>query len=121
MQARIPVSTYRLQFNREFTFEQARALAEYFRELGVTDYYSSPILKARPGSMHGYDIVDHTQVNPESGSEEQLAELLRTLREMGMGFLVDVVPNHMSIAGAHNSWCQDVLDNGPSSPYARHF
>ena len=121
MQARIPVSTYRLQFNREFTFAEARALADYFRELGVTDYYSSPILKARPGSPHGYDIVDHTQVNPEPGGEEQLAELLRTLREQGMGFLVDVVPNHMSIAEARNEWWQDVLDNGPSSPFARHF
>ena len=121
MQARIPVSTYRLQFNREFTFGQARALAEYFRELGVTDFYSSPILKARPGSAHGYDIVDHTQVNPELGGEGQLDELLRGLREAGMGFLVDVVPNHMSIAEAKNDWWQDVLDNGPSSPYARYF
>ncbi|MBV9924098.1 MAG: malto-oligosyltrehalose synthase, partial [Acidobacteria bacterium] len=121
MQARIPVSTYRLQFNREFTFGRAGALAEYFRELGVTDFYSSPILKSRPGSAHGYDIVDHTQVNPELGGEGELSELLRTLREAGMGFLVDVVPNHMSIAEARNEWWQDVLDNGPSSPYARYF
>jgi (1->4)-alpha-D-glucan 1-alpha-D-glucosylmutase len=121
VQARIPVSTYRLQFNREFTFAEARALADYFRELGVTDYYSSPVLKARPGSTHGYDIVDHTQVNPEAGGEGQLTELLRHLREQGMGFLVDVVPNHMSIAGGENRWWQDVLENGPGSPYARHF
>ncbi|HEX8187774.1 MAG TPA: malto-oligosyltrehalose synthase [Pyrinomonadaceae bacterium] len=121
MQARIPVSTYRLQFNREFTFAEARALADYFGELGVTDYYSSPVLKARPGSTHGYDIVDHAQVNPESGGEGQLAELLRHLREQGMGFIVDVVPNHMSIAGGENRWWQDVLENGPSSPFARHF
>ncbi len=121
MQARIPVSTYRLQFNREFTFAEARALADYFRELGITDYYSSPVLKARPGSMHGYDIVDHAQVNPEAGGEEQLSELLRTLREQGMGFIVDVVPNHMSIAGGENRWWQDVLENGPGSLFARHF
>jgi (1->4)-alpha-D-glucan 1-alpha-D-glucosylmutase len=121
VQARIPVSTYRLQFNREFTFAEARALADYFRELGVTDYYSSPILKARPGSLHGYDIVDHTQVNPEAGGEEQLSDLLRTLREQGLGFLVDVVPNHMSIAAGENGWWQDVLENGTSSAYARHF
>ena len=121
MQARIPVSTYRLQFNREFTFGQARALADYFRALGVTDYYSSPVLQARPGSMHGYDIVDHAQVNPESGGEEQLMELLRALREQGMGFLVDVVPNHMSIAGGENRWWQDVMENGPGSTFARHF
>ncbi|HEX8285538.1 MAG TPA: malto-oligosyltrehalose synthase [Pyrinomonadaceae bacterium] len=121
MQARIPVSTYRLQFNREFTFEQARALADYFAELGVTDYYSSPVLAAREGSMHGYDIVDHTRVNPEAGGEEQLVGLLQHLRERGMGFLVDVVPNHMSIVTAENRWWQDVLANGPGSPYARHF
>jgi (1->4)-alpha-D-glucan 1-alpha-D-glucosylmutase len=121
VQARIPVSTYRLQFNREFTFGQALALAAYFRELGITDVYSSPVLQARPGSPHGYDIVDHTQVNPELGGEEQLSELLRHLREQGMGFIVDVVPNHMSIAEAHNRWWQDVLEDGPSSPYARYF
>ncbi|MFL6333602.1 MAG: malto-oligosyltrehalose synthase [Pyrinomonadaceae bacterium] len=121
MQARIPVSTYRLQFNREFTFAEARALADYLQELGVTDYYSSPILKARPGSLHGYDIIDHTQVNPESGGEEQLSDLLRHLREQGMGFLVDVVPNHMSIAEGQNGWWQDVLENGPSSSFAHHF
>ncbi|HEX8355708.1 MAG TPA: alpha-amylase family glycosyl hydrolase, partial [Pyrinomonadaceae bacterium] len=121
MQARIPVSTYRLQLNREFTFEQARALVDYFAELGVTDYYSSPVLKARPGSMHGYDIVDHTEVNPEAGGEARLTELLQTLRERGMGFLVDVVPNHMSIVTAENGWWQDVLENGPSSSFARYF
>ncbi|HEX7318707.1 MAG TPA: malto-oligosyltrehalose synthase [Pyrinomonadaceae bacterium] len=121
VQARIPVSTYRLQFNREFTFAEARALAGYFGELGVTDYYASPVLKARPGSMHGYDITDHARVNPEAGGEEQLAELLRHLREQGMGFLVDVVPNHMSIAGGENRWWQDVMENGPGSSFARHF
>jgi (1->4)-alpha-D-glucan 1-alpha-D-glucosylmutase len=121
VQARIPVSTYRLQFNREFTFEQARSLADYFAELGVTDYYASPVLKAREGSMHGYDIVEHARVNPEAGGEGQLDALLQTLRGRGMGFLVDVVPNHMSIAAAENRWWQDVLENGPSSPYARHF
>ena len=121
MQARIPVSTYRLQFNRDFTFEQARALVDYFRELGVTDYYASPILKARPASPHGYDIVDHTQVNPEVGTEEQLVELARELRERGMGIVVDVVPNHMCIASSENLWWQDVLENGPGSPFARYF
>jgi (1->4)-alpha-D-glucan 1-alpha-D-glucosylmutase len=119
--ARIPISTYRLQFNRDFTFEQARALVEYFRELGVSDYYCSPLLKARPGSPHGYDIVDHTQFNPEVGSEEQLIEMARHLREHGMGVLVDVVPNHMCIASTDNLWWQDVLENGPGSPFARYF
>jgi (1->4)-alpha-D-glucan 1-alpha-D-glucosylmutase len=119
--ARIPVSTYRLQFNRDFKFEDARALVEYFCELGVTDCYSSPILKARPGSVHGYDIVDHSQVNPELGGEERLAELASALRERDMGLLVDVVPNHMCIASAENGWWQDVLENGPSSEFARYF
>ncbi|MDT5294731.1 MAG: (1-_4)-alpha-D-glucan 1-alpha-D-glucosylmutase [Acidobacteriota bacterium] len=121
MQARIPVSTYRLQFNRDFTFEHARALVDYFCELGITDYYSSPILKARPGSPHGYDIVDHAQVNPEVGTEEELVEMARALRERGMGVVVDVVPNHMCIAGSENRWWQDVLENGPGSAHARHF
>jgi (1->4)-alpha-D-glucan 1-alpha-D-glucosylmutase len=119
--ARIPVSTYRLQFNRGFTFAQARALIDYFSELGVTDLYSSPVLKARPGSPHGYDIVDHARVNPEVGTEEELVELARSLRERGMGVVVDVVPNHMCIASSENRWWQDVLENGPSSPFARYF
>jgi (1->4)-alpha-D-glucan 1-alpha-D-glucosylmutase len=119
--ARIPVSTYRLQFNRDFTFEQARALVEYFHELGITDCYSSPILKARAGSPHGYDIVDHSKVNPELGGESELVELARALREREMGLVADVVPNHMCIASSENDWWQDVLDNGPGSPYARYF
>lgn len=121
VQARIPGSTYRLQFNEGFTFARARELADYFEELGVTDFYSSPVLRARPGSPHGYDITDHSQVNPELGGEEELVELARSLRARGMGLLVDVVPNHMSIAGSLNEWWQDVLENGPSSSYARHF
>ncbi|PYS81622.1 MAG: malto-oligosyltrehalose synthase [Acidobacteria bacterium] len=121
MQARIPVSTYRLQFNRDFTFEQARALVEYFCELGVTDCYSSPVLRARTGSPHGYDIVDHSQVNPETGGEGALVEFARSLREREMGLVVDVVPNHMCIASAENAWWQDLLENGPGSPFARYF
>jgi (1->4)-alpha-D-glucan 1-alpha-D-glucosylmutase len=121
LQARIPDSTYRLQFNRHFTFEQAAALVEYFAELGVTDCYSSPVLRARPGSLHGYDVVDHTQLNPEVGTEEQFAQFARDLKERGMGLLMDVVPNHMSIAGSDNRWWMDLLENGPGSAYARHF
>ena len=121
MQARIPVSTYRLQFNEGFTFEQALSLVDYFEALGVTDCYSSPVLKARPGSQHGYDIVDHTRVNPELGGEERLVEFARALRARRMGLVVDVVPNHMSIAGSENAWWQDVLENGPGSPFARFF
>jgi (1->4)-alpha-D-glucan 1-alpha-D-glucosylmutase len=121
VQARIPVSTYRLQFNRDFTFGQARSLVDYFDELGVTDLYSSPVLKARPGSVHGYDVVDPTRLNPEVGAEEEFAALARELRGRGMGLLMDVVPNHMCIAGSENRWWLDVLENGPSSPFARFF
>jgi (1->4)-alpha-D-glucan 1-alpha-D-glucosylmutase len=121
VQARIPVSTYRLQLNRDFTFEQALALVEYLCDLGVTDCYSSPVLKAREGSVHGYDIVDHSQVNPELGGEGALVEFARALREREMGLLVDVVPNHMCIASSENAWWQDLLENGPSSQFARYF
>jgi (1->4)-alpha-D-glucan 1-alpha-D-glucosylmutase len=121
VQARIPGSTYRLQFNEGFTFARARSLADYFAELGITDCYSSPILRARPGSPHGYDVIDHSQVNPELGGEEQLVEFARELRARGMGLLVDVVPNHMSIADSLNEWWQDVLENGPGSAFARYF
>jgi (1->4)-alpha-D-glucan 1-alpha-D-glucosylmutase len=121
VQARIPVSTYRLQFNQRFTFAQATALVDYFCELGVTDCYSSPILKARPGSIHGYDIVDYSQVNPEVGTEAEFVEFARRLREREMGVLMDVVPNHMCIAGSENVWWLDLLENGPSSSFARYF
>lgn len=121
MQARIPVATYRLQFNNQFTFADAQALVDYFEELGITDCYSSPILMARPGSLHGYDVVDHTKINPELGTEEEFVTFAHSLRERGMGILMDVVPNHMCIASSQNRWWQDVLENGPGSPYARYF
>jgi (1->4)-alpha-D-glucan 1-alpha-D-glucosylmutase len=121
MQARIPVTTYRLQFNNLFTFADAQALVDYFAELGVSCIYSSPILMARPGSQHGYDVVDHTRINPELGTEAEFVTFARELRERDMGILMDVVPNHMCIASPANPWWQDVLENGPSSPYARYF
>ncbi|HEX8068978.1 MAG TPA: malto-oligosyltrehalose synthase [Pyrinomonadaceae bacterium] len=120
-QARIPVATYRLQFNQQFTFAQAHALVAYFDALGVSDIYSAPVLKARPGSLHGYDVVDHGQLNPEIGTEEEFAAFARELRARQLGLLMDVVPNHMNIAGSDNHWWLDVLENGPSSPYARFF
>src|SRR5919199_4719426 len=121
MQARIPVSTYRLQFNHQFTFAMARSMVTYLEELGISDIYSSPILMARPGSLHGYDIVDHTKINPELGTEDEFVHFARSLAERGMGVLMDVVPNHMCIASSANRWWQDVLENGPGSPYARFF
>ncbi|MCA1612925.1 MAG: malto-oligosyltrehalose synthase, partial [Acidobacteria bacterium] len=102
VEARVPASTYRLQFNSDFTFAQGSALADYLCELGVTDAYSSPVLKARPGSNHGYDVVDHSRLNPEVGTEDEFTGFASSLRALGMGLVMDVVPNHMCIASAEN-------------------
>ncbi len=117
---RLPESTYRLQFNSRFTFNQARDLIPYLHDLGVTDCYASPYLMARPGSLHGYDISDHSRLNPEIGSEEDYEAFVAALRERHLGQLLDVVPNHMGI-GNSNLWWNDVLENGPASPYAGFF
>ncbi|HYE75108.1 MAG TPA: alpha-amylase family glycosyl hydrolase, partial [Blastocatellia bacterium] len=118
---RIPLATYRLQFNREFTFKQASALVSYLDRLGISDIYASPLLTARPGSLHGYDVTDPTKINPEIGSEEDFLTFARHLKEHNMGLIMDVVPNHMCVAGSSNKWWNDVLENGPSSPYAKFF
>lgn len=119
--ARIPLATYRLQFNRKFTLRQAAALVDYFAALGISDLYVSPLLAARPGSLHGYDVIDPTKLNPEIGGEAHFAEFAGRLKERGMGVVMDVVPNHMCVAGSANKWWNDVLENGPSSPYAEFF
>jgi (1->4)-alpha-D-glucan 1-alpha-D-glucosylmutase len=118
---RIPMATYRLQLHRDFRFTDAQTLVPYFRRLGITDLYASPFLKARAGSLHGYDVVDHTAINPEIGSAEDLAALAKELAHDGMGLIADVVPNHMGIDDEANRWWWDVLENGPSSPYAKFF
>ncbi len=118
---RVPGSTYRLQFNKGFTFRQALGLVDYFDTLGVTDLYASPFLAARPGSLHGYDVVDPRELNPEIGTEEDLRRLHEALAARGMGLLIDVVPNHMCVDTNDNVWWNDVLENGPSSPYAKYF
>ncbi len=118
---RIPLSTYRLQFNSAFTFQDAARIVPYLDELGITDCYSSPYLKAVPGSTHGYDVVDPTQLNPEVGSETDYEEFTAALHQFGMGQILDVVPNHMGIGQSSNPWWQDVLENGPSSRYASFF
>jgi (1->4)-alpha-D-glucan 1-alpha-D-glucosylmutase len=117
---RPPASTYRLQFHKAFTFRDAERVAPYLHALGVTDCYASPYLKARPGSTHGYDIIDHNSLNPEVGSQEDYDAWVAALRGLGMGQLLDTVPNHMAV-GNDNAWWQDVLENGPASPYAGHF
>jgi (1->4)-alpha-D-glucan 1-alpha-D-glucosylmutase len=119
--ARIPSSTYRLQFNRSFTFRDATRIIGYLHDLGVTDIYASPYFKAKAGSMHGYDIVDHNALNPEIGAEEDCRAMVAELKRHGMGQVLDIVPNHMCIESPENAWWMDVLENGPSSPYARFF
>lgn len=118
---RIPVSTYRLQFNRQFRFSDAKVLIPYLHDLGITDIYASPYFKARGGSLHGYDIIDHNTLNPEIGTEEEYDELINELWKYGMGQILDIVPNHMCIADKGNVWWMDVLENGPSSLYVKLF
>ena len=117
---RVPSATYRLQFNGDFTFSHASALVPYLAELGVGDLYASPYLKARPGSTHGYDVVDPASLNPELGGEQDYWQMVQVLRDHGMGQLLDIVPNHMGV-GTDNALWYDVLENGPTSPYASYF
>ncbi len=118
---RIPVCTYRLQFNRWFTFAQAREIVPYLRKLGVSDVYASPYFQASPGSMHGYDITDHNQLNAAIGTREDYDAFIAELRAQQMGQVLDFVPNHMGVMQPGNKWWMDVLENGPSSIYAPYF
>jgi (1->4)-alpha-D-glucan 1-alpha-D-glucosylmutase len=118
---RLPLSTYRLQMHRGFTFQDAAQQAPYLARLGVTDCYASPYLKARPGSTHGYDICDHTALNPEIGDAEAYQAWTQALADRQMGQVLDFVPNHMAADPTANLWWRDVLENGPSSPYASFF
>jgi (1->4)-alpha-D-glucan 1-alpha-D-glucosylmutase len=118
---RIPSATYRLQFNHLFTFDQAAGIVDYLDQLGISDVYASPFLMARPGSIHGYDVTDQTRFNPEIGDEDSFLRFSSTLQKREMGLIADVVPNHMCISHASNLWWWNVLENGPSSPFARYF
>lgn len=120
-QRSIPDATYRLQFHAGFTFRDAQAIVPYLHELGVSHIYASPYLQARPGSLHGYDITNHCSLNPEVGSSEDYDALVAELHTHGMGQILDMVPNHMGISGNGNAWWNDVLENGPASPYAGYF
>lgn len=115
-----PVSTYRIQFNKEFNFSQLNELLSYFKALGVSTIYASPIFAAVPGSLHGYDDTDPTQLNPEIGTEAQLQTIRQQLQEANMGWLQDIVPNHMAYHHT-NEWLMDVLEKGPLSRYANFF
>lgn len=116
----IPRATYRLQFHRQFTFDDASALAPYLAALGISHVYASPILAARAGSPHGYDVVDHSCVNEELGGEEGLRRFCAVLAKHGLKLVVDIVPNHMA-AHADNAWWLDVLEKGEVSPFAMYF
>lgn len=117
----IPASVYRLQFNAQFTFEDAANLIPYLKKMGIHAIYASPYLEARPGSTHGYDIANPLRLNPEIGDEASFQKLTDALKTHGMGQMLDVVPNHMGIIGNNNPWWLDVLENGPGSAYADFF
>ncbi len=119
--AHVPTATYRLQFNKEFTFKQAQEVVDYFARLGISDLYASPYFRARPGSMHGYDIANHNELNPEIGTREEYDALVEELHRQGMAQILDTVPNHMGIGEPSNTWWMDVLENGRSSVYAHFF
>jgi (1->4)-alpha-D-glucan 1-alpha-D-glucosylmutase len=116
-----PRATYRLQFGKDFGFDQAAELAPYLARLGVSHVYASPWLKARPGSLHGYDIVDHHAFNPELGDPAAFDRMTSALRTHGLGQILDFVPNHMGVGGADNPLWLDVLEWGPDSTYSGWF
>ena len=117
---RIPTSTYRLQFNDRFRFQDALGLLDYFSTLGISDLYASPLLVSRHGSGHGYDVTDPARIDPEIGSEEDFEALQNGLLNRGMRLLLDIVPNHMA-ASSENRWWMDVLENGAESAFASYF
>ncbi len=116
-----PRATYRFQFHKDFTFADAEALVPYLDALGISHLYASPVTTARSGSTHGYDVVDPTRINPELGGEEAFRRLVTALRSRGMGVTIDIVPNHMGVAGGENAWWNDVLAHGETSEFARYF
>jgi len=117
---RIPLATYRLQFNKNFTFNDATRILDYLRELGITEIYASPILTSRRGSGHGYDVTNPNRLDPDLGTEKDFEVFLSELEKRGMGLLLDIVPNHMA-ASSENPWWMDVLENGPDSAFSSYF
>ncbi|NLF84411.1 MAG: malto-oligosyltrehalose synthase [Candidatus Gastranaerophilales bacterium] len=115
-----PTSLYRMQFNKNFTFKDAMQVIPYLNELGISHCYASPILHARADSTHGYDIINHSELNPEIGSLHDFNDFVNTLHHYDMGLIVDIVPNHMAI-GKENLWWMDVLENGQASRFASFF
>ncbi|BAY36235.1 malto-oligosyltrehalose synthase [Nostoc sp. NIES-2111] len=117
---RIPKATYRIQFTPQFGFDDARAIASYLADLGISDLYASPIFKARTGSTHGYDVVDGSQLNPQLGTREDFEALVAEVQSLGLGWLQDIVPNHMAYS-SENPYLMDVLEHGPDSSYTDYF
>jgi len=117
----IPTATYRLQLNPHFTFRDAAAIVPYLSELGISHFYASPYLRARAGSMHGYDIIDHNALNPELGTPKDYEGFVSELHRHGMRQILDIVPNHMGVMGSDNAWWLDVLENGEASDFADFF
>ena len=118
---RIPTATYRVQFNRAFKFCDAKAIVAYLDNLGISDCYASPVLKTPADSDNGYDVCDHSQLNPVLGNEDEFEAFTSALNKHGLGLILDIVPNHMGIGEACNAWWMDVLENGPGSSYAYYF
>src|SRR5271156_116027 len=117
----VPVATYRLQLTADFNFDAAAAVVPYLKTLGISHLYASPFLKARKGSTHGYDIVDHTQFNPELGGEAGFERLSQALKQHDLGLILDFVPNQVGVHFDDNPWWLDVLEWGPASPHAASF
>lgn len=116
-----PVATYRLQLRSGFGFTEAKEFIQYFHSLGISHLYLSPCLQAVKGSDHGYDVVDHSRLNAELGGFTAFDDFVAKLHEIGMGVILDIVPNHMALCASENPWWWDVLENGPSSNFARYF
>ena len=114
----VPIATYRVQFTPDFGFDHAAAIVPYLKALGITHLYASPFLKARSGSTHGYDIIDHNAFNPELGGEDGFLRLSAALAKADIGLILDFVPNHMGVHHADNAWWLDMLEWGPKSPNA---
>lgn len=121
MSSSLPLATYRVQLSASFGFDAAAAIVPYLKQLGITHLYASPFMKARRGSTHGYDIIDHNAFNPELGGEEAFERLSAALKAHDLGLILDFVPNHMGVQFADNAWWLDVLEWGPSSPHAASF
>jgi (1->4)-alpha-D-glucan 1-alpha-D-glucosylmutase len=121
MLAAIPIATYRVQLTANFDFDAAAAIVPYLKALGITHLYASPFMKSRKGSTHGYDVVDHTKINPELGGDAGFERLSRALKQHDLGLILDFVPNHVGVHFADNPWWLDVLEWGPASPHAVSF